>query len=230
MRQTDIVLQPGLLAYFQDALKRVRQDPAHGLDTAPGVRYHYPGPEGQTRYRYDTGWLEVGTGPTSSRISVAAEVATPGGIVEVRAVTPARLSDVDVAALEVTQAATITTFWDMLNRIPPDAPIYRTDIAPLVGPEPAASLPAPIPADARVSFRIARTTGDPNSPGPVSSEGRTWSLVDRAGTGAGSVGVGGPSGASGGSVAGQGVSHGQVVLVTVCSSDSQQPQQSEDCG
>lgn len=236
VRQTDIVMQSGLLDFLKYAIKRVSQDPVHGLDAAPGVRYHYPGPEGQTVYRHDAGWFEVGTGPTSSRTSVAAEVATPTGeVVEVRAVTPARLSDADVAALEVTRQATVTTFGEMLNVIPSDAPIYRADVASLVGPEPAAPLPAPIPVDARVSFRIATTTGDPNSPGPISREGRTWSLG--VGVGGGSDPGGGiPGGGVGGPGEGEDESSedrhgpgGPIVLVTVCSSDTQQPQQSEDC-
>ena len=241
VRQTDIRVWLGPLAYLQDAIKRVHRDPAQGLDAAPGVRYQYPGPEGQTVYRFDDGWIEVGTAPTSSRVSGTAEVATPGGVVEVRAVTPQRLSDADVAALRVTQDATVARFGDVLNIIPPDIPIFRADSVSLVGPEPAAALAAAIPVEALVRFRIARTTGDPSSPGPISREGRTWSLVDRAtvGTGAGSPGGPGgppPPGGGGGGPGGADESGedrrrpGQIVLVTVCSpAEQEQPQQSEDC-
>lgn len=227
VQQTDITLQRGLIELLQAATKRLHQDPTNGLDTFPDLLYQYPGPEGRTVYRFAQGWGDVGTGPTSSRTGFVVEVTTVDGrIVEVRAVTPQRLSNVDVAAVEITQAATVMAYRDMLNVIPPDAPIYA-DVASLVGPERAGSVPAAIPADAVVSFRLARVTGDGSSPGVVTGEGRTWSLVDRPGGGGSDQGNGGSG--EGGSGAGRAVLGGTLVLVlvTACSDAEQRP--GEEC-
>ncbi|MDQ3150994.1 MAG: hypothetical protein M3R63_04480 [Actinomycetota bacterium] len=237
VQQTNITVQRGPLAYLQDAIKWIHRDPAHRLEDAPGVRYHYQGPQG-TVTRYDNAWIEAGTGPTSSRISAAADVVTPGGVVEVRAVTPEQLHPADVRAAEVPQGGqggqegTVTTFENVVRTTPPDIPIY-------VAAEPAATLPGVIPVpEVRVRVRRATLTGDPNSPGPVFGENRTWRLADRAGAPTGSGGGGGPGGPGGPVGGGDGDDSrvgrrgpgGEIVLVIVCPANSQQePQQSEEC-
>lgn len=253
VRQTDISLGFGFVEHFQAAIEKIRQDPAHGLDAVPGVRYSYPGPDGQTVYRFDDGrsatWAEVGTGPTSLQTSFVAEVVTlDGAVVQVRVGKPKQLSDVDVNSLEITQEGGVTTFGSLRAALRSDVPIYRGDVASIVGPEPAAILPAAIPYEARVHYRVAQTTGGPTSSsstagsaGPIPREGRTWSLVNTAncppddvscedggGPGSGNPGSGGPGG-GGVPPIGQ-VAPGQLVLITVCpaSTEGQLPQ-SADC-
>jgi hypothetical protein len=218
VRQTDIVLQVGLLSHLRAAIEKIRQDPARGLDASPEVLYRYPEPGGQMVYRLNEGWIEVGFPgrPTSLRTSLVAELLTQDGqVVEVRAGTPQRLSPMDVEALEITQQPSVARYRDMLTAVPAGIPIYRGDVASLVGGERAAALPAAIPADALVSFRIVRPTGNGHSPGPVSREGRAWSVIGS--------GVGGGSGAL------LWAPGGQVVLVTVCHDPQQQPQPDKDC-
>ncbi|WP_156753390.1 hypothetical protein [Actinokineospora pegani] len=227
-RQTDIVVQNGQLERLREVVKRVEENPRHGLDDAPGLNYQYQGPQGQTVYRFDNAWIEVGRGPTSSRVLTTSEVATPSGIVTVRLVVPERLTRADLSALRVVEESTARAA-DIPAKAPAGGAVYRADSASVLGPERPDAIPEAIPSETPVKIIVATTVNGAGRPLSVRA-GSGWFLTDFNSSPEAS-----PSGAGAGGAPGSGllgVDHalhglgGLIVLVTVCSQQQQQSQPS----
>ncbi|MGO1051317.1 hypothetical protein [Crossiella sp. CA198] len=219
--EREIIASPGQAAHLREAIKRVGKDPAQGLTGAPGMRYSYLGPDGQTIYRYGNGWIEVGSGPTSSRVLAESTVATPAGPRQVRLVVPARLSSVDVAAIRVVSEKTGT----IKDVQPADALVYQADTAALVGTDKPGAPPAAIPVEAKIRIRVVQLTGEAGAPGLPGGSNRTWKLSNQERPGPAGAGTG-----SGFRVEDdwRGIG-GLLVLLSVCQEPSERESNAESC-
>ncbi|GAA2815923.1 hypothetical protein GCM10010452_50290 [Crossiella cryophila] len=225
--EREIIASPGQAAHLREAIKRVSGDPAQGLTGAPGVRYQYQGPEGQTIYRYGNGWIEVGVGPTSSRVLAESTVATPAGPRQVRLVVPSRLSEVDVSAVRVVSEKTGT----LKDVQPADALVYQADTAALVGTDKPGAPPVAIPVEAKIRIRVVRVTGEAGSPGLPGGPNRSWRLSNQERPGAAVTGGVGPLGSGGGVRVEddwRGIG-GLLVLLSVCQEPTEREPNAESC-
>ncbi|QFZ19629.1 hypothetical protein [Saccharothrix syringae] len=238
-RQVDITVLPGQLGLLERAAGYVRQDPVNGLANAPEHVQHYTAGDGEVVYRIGDAWVAVHTGHPSSRVLATREVVTPAGVVQVSLVLPRRLTGEDVGSLRPVDEG-VAPAAEIPGRIPVGAAVYQADPASVVGAEPPGAVPAPIPADARVRFVVARPTREPG-PAPSLPPRPEWVLSDgtrfpggpadgradprfdpRTGawTGVRADPAGGRYGGRlGSTLRGPG---GWVVLLTVCSEEEQQ--------
>lgn len=169
VRQTDIVVNLGLLGRFRDLVKRDRQDLAHGLENAPGFLYSYP-ETGGTGYRFADGWVRKTIGQAPNRAGFVAEVVPGESYLSVER--PAHLPGIEMSRLQEISEPFTTTYGELLRQVPATASVY-------VLADRSTHLPRPIERDAQVRVRIAEPVVA-LGPGasPISAQGQVWSLLD----------------------------------------------------
>ncbi|MFI0464552.1 hypothetical protein ACH347_10775 [Saccharopolyspora sp. 5N102] len=173
VRQTDVVVSPGLLGRFRELVERDRQDPEHGLRNAPDFLYSYPEPGG-TGFRFGEGWVTKTTEPPPSGFVVELPGHSYLGVDR-----PAQLSGVDLPRLEAVPDSFIMTYGELQRQVPDTATVYvATD-------RPTHQIRA-IEPDDLVSVQIAQPIAVPFAQAdaavraglvPVPEDERAWSLL-----------------------------------------------------
>jgi len=178
----DITVQQAMALRLDEVAKLVAKDPLHGMENAAGIRYSYPAANGNTIYRFDAGWVEVGPGESKSKVYATRDVSTPQGIVHVRQVEPETLTEMDLSHLQPVNQVVLPVE-EVPGRVSPVDADY-VDMASLAGGDPAKPLPQAIKAKTRVKLVTAQLVAAAAQPslGGLAATGlesttRTWVLA-----------------------------------------------------